>query len=174
MGDQDDDLVQDTESSLSLIPIIPPPMCLLPPSYPPRSLAQDFMQKLHAFLNIKQLIRKADLGDGVEKSENKQKALRLALDNNFVTSMTSLVVVRPDEKPTVSSLQKPHQDFGGITSLHSTFSSFSPGHIATRNRVAGSKLAPRPQFNVISLSAPALQSNIKAYTTTYRPRTTST
>merc|ERR1719347_1924030 len=166
---------EETESSLSLIPIIPPPICLLPPSYPPRSMAQNFMQKLHAFLNIKQLIRKADLGDGVEKSENKQKALRLALDNNFVTSMTSLVVVRPDEKPTVSSLQKPHQDFGGITSLHSTFSSFSPGHIATRNRVAGSKLAPRPQvFNVFSLSAPTLQSNIKAYTTTYRPRTTST
>merc|ERR1719347_203851 len=89
--------------------------------------------------------------------------------------MTSLVVVRPDEKPTVSSLQKPHQDFGGIPSLHSTFSSFSPGHIATRNRVVGSKLAPRPQvFNVVSLSAPTLQSNSVAYTTTYRPRTTST
>merc|ERR1712130_124413 len=126
--DQDDELVQDAESSLSLIPIILSPNCLLPPSYPPRSLAQDFMQKLHAFLNIKQLIRKADLGDEVEKSENKEKALQLALNNNFVTSLTSLVVVRPDEKPTVSSLQKPHQGFGGIPSLHSTFSSFSPGH----------------------------------------------
>merc|ERR1719445_1307461 len=125
--DQDDDLVQDTESSLSLIPIIPPPKCLLPPSYPPRSMAQNFMQKLHAFLNIKQLIRKADLGDEVEKSENKQKALRLALDNNFVTSMTSLVVVRPDEKPTVSSLQQPNQGFGGILSqsFQPSFSSFS-------------------------------------------------
>merc|ERR1719445_1575965 len=125
--DQDDDLVQDTESSLSLIPIIPPPICLPPPSYPPRSLAQNFMQKLHAFLNIKQLIRKADLGDEVEKSENKQKALRLALDNNFVTSMTSLVVVRPDEKPTVSSLQQPNQGFGGILSqsFQPSFSSFS-------------------------------------------------
>merc|ERR1719347_1001028 len=119
--DQDDDLVQDTESSLFLIQIIGLPMCLLPPSYPPRSMEQNFMQKLHAFLNIKQLIRKADLGDEVEKIENKQKALRLALDNNFVTSMTSLVVVRPDEKPTVSSLQQPHQEFERIP----TFTPFS-------------------------------------------------
>merc|ERR1719347_1456975 len=119
--DQDDDLVQDTESSLFLIQIIGLLMCLLPPSYPPRSMAQNFMQKLHAFLNIKQLIRKADLGDEVEKIENKQKALRLALDNNFVTSMTSLVVVRPDEKPTVSSLQQPHQEFERIP----TFTPFS-------------------------------------------------
>merc|ERR1712142_303553 len=173
--DQDDDLVQDTESSLFLIQIIGLPMCLLPPSYPPRSMAQNFMQKLHAFLNIKQLIRKADLGDEVEKSENKQKALRLALDNNFVTSMTSLVVVRPDEKPTVSSLHEPHQDFGGILnqSFQPSISSFSPGHIATR--VVGGNFASKRTHNYHGLraSAPALFNSV-AYTTTYRPATSTT
>jgi len=166
---------EDTESSLSLIPIIPPPICLLPPSYPPRSLAQDFMQKLHAFLNIKQLIRKADLGDEAEKSENKEKALQLALDNNFVTDLTSLVVVRPDEKPTVSSLQEPHQGFGGILNqnFQPSFSSFSPGHIATR--VVGGNFASKRTHNYHGLraSAPALFNSV-AYTTTYRPATSTT
>merc|ERR1711892_1228478 len=73
--------------------------------------AQDFMQKLHAFINIKQLIRKADVEAGEEASKLKEKALDLALDNNFVTDLTSLVVVRPDEKPTISSLEHP-QTFG--------------------------------------------------------------
>merc|ERR1719347_731903 len=173
--DQDDDLVQDTESSLFLIQIIGLPMCLLPPSYPPRSMAQNFMQKLHAFLNIKQLIRKADLGDEVEKIENKQKALQLAVDNNFVTGLTSLVVVRPDKKPTVSSLQQPNQGFGGILSqsFQPSFSSFSPGHIATR--VVGGNFAPKRthNYNGLRASAPSLFNSV-AYTTTYRPATSTT
>merc|ERR1719315_450214 len=100
---------QDSKVDSSFIPIIPPPSCLLPPQYPPRSLAQDFMQKLHAFINIKQLIRKADLGEENEKNENKEEALMLALNNNFVTDLTSLVVVRPDEEPVVSSLKHPNK-----------------------------------------------------------------
>merc|ERR1711902_31193 len=178
MGDQDDDLVQNTESSLSLIPIIPSPNCLLPPSYPPRSLAQDFMQKLYAFLNIKQLIRKADLGDEVEKNENKEKALQLALDNNFVTSLTSLVVVRPDENPTVSSLQQPHIDLEGIfahslqpsANIRQQISSFNPGHIVTSNRLASSNLVLRSKIS----TGNRLPAPIITYTTTYRPTTTTT
>merc|ERR1719228_1186442 len=82
--------IHDTEgSTLQVIstlqlPIIPPPQCLLPPQYPQRSVTQDFMQKLHAFLNIKQLLRKAELGKEEERREHKEKALSLALDNNFV------------------------------------------------------------------------------------------
>merc|ERR1712002_1450445 len=74
------------------------PSCYFPPLYPPRSNTQQFMLKLHAFLNIKQLIKKSD-------SESEKKALELALENNFVTDLTSLVVVRPDEPPTVSVLE---------------------------------------------------------------------
>merc|ERR1712106_611557 len=61
--EQDQQLISETEPRESLIPIVPPSLCISPPNYPPRSLAQDFMQKLHAFINIKQLIRKADLED---------------------------------------------------------------------------------------------------------------
>merc|ERR1719419_1965213 len=39
--------------------------------------------------------------------ENKEKALKLALENNFVTDITSLIVVRPDDKPTIASLEDP-------------------------------------------------------------------
>merc|ERR1719495_2984612 len=74
------------------------PSCYFPPLYPQRSIAQQFMQKLHAFLNIKQLIKKSD-------SESEKKALELALENNFVTDLTSLVVIRPDEPSTVSVLE---------------------------------------------------------------------
>jgi len=104
---QDKDRIQDKEGSTLLLPIIPPPQCLLPPQYPQRSLTQDFMQRLHAFLNIKQLIRKADLGNEEEKREDKEKALTLALDNNFVTDLTSLVVIRPDMRPIISKLERP-------------------------------------------------------------------
>merc|ERR1739844_555099 len=74
------------------------PSCYFPSLYPQRSIAQQFMQKLHAFLNIKQLIKKSD-------SESEKKALELALENNFVTDLTSLLVVRPYEPPTVSILE---------------------------------------------------------------------
>merc|ERR1712079_796014 len=108
MGEmQDKDGIQDKEGSTLLLPIIPPPQCLLPPQYPQRSFTQDFMQRLHAFLNIKQLIRKADLGNEEEKREDKEKALTLALHNNFVTDLTSLVVIRPDMRPIISKLERP-------------------------------------------------------------------
>merc|ERR1719264_344185 len=53
-----------------------------------KSKAQEFLQSLHAFLNIQQLLKK----------DKKQEALALALENHFVTPVTSLVVVRPDEE----------------------------------------------------------------------------
>ena len=31
----------------------------------PRSIAQDFMQRLHAFINIKQLLKKSDLSSHI-------------------------------------------------------------------------------------------------------------
>merc|ERR1712013_694167 len=168
--------------------------------YPPRSLAQDFMQKLHAFINIKQLIRKADLGEENEKNENEEKALMLALNNNFVTDLTSLVVVRPDEELVVSSLKYPNRAQEGILPLSiPSFASFNPG-VATRNSVAPGYSAPSrvvggysgysvqskvrggasPTFKrkggggILSLAAHPTTSRRQTFTTTYRPVTTTT
>merc|ERR1719312_2047193 len=197
--EQDSKVVQGIDSSF--IPKIPPPSCVLPPHYPPRSLAQHFMQKLHAFINIKQLIRKADLGEENDKNENKEKALRLALNNNFVTDLTSLVVVRPDEELVVSSLKYPNRAQEGILPLSiSNFASFNPGVITTRNKVAPGYSAPSrvvggysgysvrskvrggasPTFKrkggggVLSLARYPTTSRGQPFTTTYRPVTTTT
>merc|ERR1719312_1093262 len=197
--EQDSKVVQGIDSSF--IPKIPPPSCVLPPHYPPRSLAQHFMQKLHAFINIKQLIRKADLGEENDKNENKEKALMLALNNNFVTDLTSLVVVRPDEEPVVSSLKYPNRAEEGILPLSiSNFASFNPGVITNRNKVAPGYSAPSrvvggysgysvrskvkggasPTFKrkggggVLSLARYPTTSRSQTFTTTYRPVTTTT
>merc|ERR1719244_303801 len=186
---------QDSKVDSSFIPIIPPSRCILPPQYPPRSLAQDFMQKLHAFINIKQLIRKADLGEEKDKDENKEEALMLALNNNFVTELTSLVVVRPDEEPVVSSLKHPNKaeeepfitplSIGSISHFASSrpnFASFGPG-VAFRRPASGysgssfAYSAPAPTRRrgggggILSLAA---RPTFTTTTTTYRPVSTST
>ena len=126
------------EAGKLLIPIVPhpPSLCIQPLSYPPRSIAQDFMQKLHAFINIKQLIKKSDLSTEDSTNPHKEKALKLSLENNFVTDLTSLVVIRPDEKPTISSLEKPQElspiSYSGSNNQKSSYSgggflSYSPG-----------------------------------------------
>ena len=63
---------------------------------PPRSEAQEFMQRLHAFLNIKQLMKKEKL----------EEAKEIALRSNFVTPLTSLVVVKPCEEEGTSDLEE--------------------------------------------------------------------
>merc|ERR1711892_882912 len=138
--------------------------------------AQDFMQKLHAFINIKQLIRKADVEDGEEASKLKEKALDLALDNNFVTDLTSLVVVRPDEKPTISSLEHP-QTFGNIRLIAQSPVS------RTRNRPpmnfivgggGGLRLGPNVQNVLSRLTTRPPRGKILTRLTTPRPFITST
>merc|ERR1711915_213985 len=139
--------------------ISPPSTCHLLPTFPPRSRTQNFMKKFHAFLNIKQLIKKPN-------EENKEKALKLALENNFVTDITSLVVVRPDDKPTIASLEDP------FTSPSST--SFAGGLRGSVNNLAFS-----PHANVIALhsiiqSQPSLQARRTTMRNTFKTTTTTT
>ena len=74
----------------------PPSSCLTLKQIPPRSEAQEFMQRLHAFLNIKQLMKKEKL----------EEAKEIALRSNFVTPLTSLVVVKPCEEEGTSDLEE--------------------------------------------------------------------
>jgi uncharacterized protein YegL len=64
---------------------------------PQRSEAQEFIQSLYAFLNLQQLL----------KRDQKAEAVALALENNFVTPVTSLVVVRPDEEDSLATVEEP-------------------------------------------------------------------
>jgi len=82
-----------------------PPSCLPPKSYPPRSDAQKFLKKLYAFRTIEQLLKQIEITEDVEEMKiMKQRALKLSLENNFVTQLTSLVVIKPNEDPTITDL----------------------------------------------------------------------
>merc|ERR1711910_163917 len=75
--------------------------CIRPIPNVKKSKAQEFLQSLHAFLNIQQLLKK----------DKKEEALTLALENHFVTPVTSLVVVRPDEEDTLADVDDPTPDY---------------------------------------------------------------
>merc|ERR1719410_3332526 len=95
-----------------------PSECLQPRVFP-KSEAQSFLQKLFAFQHIKQILQKADIADTEEeKTELKEKATELSLENNFVTDVTSLVVVRPDQEPKVT-------EFDNLRPTAESYSSFS-------------------------------------------------
>ena len=59
----------------------------------------NFAQRLWAFLTIKELLRKRIAADGRdEKAALTQRALELSLKYHFVTPLTSLIVVKPDNE----------------------------------------------------------------------------
>ncbi len=81
----------------------------------PRSNHENFVERLWAFLSIKQYLRDGQTesqarrqelnGDSQnpgprQKKSNKEMAVELALQYNFVTPLTSLLVLRPDGKST--------------------------------------------------------------------------
>ncbi|XP_033096350.1 inter-alpha-trypsin inhibitor heavy chain H3-like [Anneissia japonica] len=58
----------------------------------------DFAERLWAYLSIKDLLRRRGISNsGAEKEELKQQALELSLEYHFVTPLTSLIVVKPEE-----------------------------------------------------------------------------
>merc|ERR1711994_411969 len=99
--------------------------CILPRVYP-KSEAQSFLQKLFAFQHIRQTLKKRDLEQIEEKKQKLESAaLELSLENNFVTDLTSLVVIKPDEEPKVNKFV----DNSGFQNRHSVqfkTASFSP------------------------------------------------
>merc|ERR1711970_588344 len=69
-----------------------------------RSDAQSFMQRLHAYSHIKKLIKRGNKAERAGLEDDDTRALRLALANNFVTSLTSLVVTTAQNGTTLASL----------------------------------------------------------------------
>ena len=66
--------------------------CRQPSARKPRSPAQGFMQKLHAYVHIRKLVERGNKASEPRRQSDEQRALALALENRFVTSLTSLVV----------------------------------------------------------------------------------
>ncbi|XP_046677018.1 inter-alpha-trypsin inhibitor heavy chain H3-like isoform X2 [Homalodisca vitripennis] len=70
----------------------------MPMSVKPATKSFGQLEKMWAYLMIQQLLDKADsLDESDEINKTKEKALELALKYSFVTPLTSLVVVRPNE-----------------------------------------------------------------------------
>ncbi|XP_052424342.1 inter-alpha-trypsin inhibitor heavy chain H3 isoform X2 [Carassius gibelio] len=66
-----------------------------PSDVPPEN--EDFMQRLWAYLTVKQLLERQVLLKGQEKEEEKKEAIKLSLKYQFVTPLTSMVVTKPQE-----------------------------------------------------------------------------
>uniref|UniRef100_A0A672QQ77 Inter-alpha-trypsin inhibitor heavy chain H3-like n=1 Tax=Sinocyclocheilus grahami TaxID=75366 RepID=A0A672QQ77_SINGR len=66
-----------------------------PSDVPPEN--EDFMQRLWAYLTVKQLLERQVLLKGQEKEDEKEEALQLSLKYQFVTPLTSMVVTKPQE-----------------------------------------------------------------------------
>ncbi|RXN23122.1 inter-alpha-trypsin inhibitor heavy chain H3-like isoform X2 [Labeo rohita] len=58
---------------------------------------EDFMQRLWAYLTVKQLLERQVLLKGQEKEDENKEALKLSLKYQFVTPLTSMVVTKPQE-----------------------------------------------------------------------------
>ncbi|XP_077060067.1 inter-alpha-trypsin inhibitor heavy chain H3-like [Siphateles boraxobius] len=66
-----------------------------PSDVPPEN--EDFMPRLWAYLTVKQILERQVLLKGQEKEDEKKEALKLSLKYQFVTSLTSMVVTKPQE-----------------------------------------------------------------------------
>ncbi|KAF5893106.1 inter-alpha-trypsin inhibitor heavy chain H3-like isoform X1, partial [Clarias magur] len=61
---------------------------------------ENFIQRLWAYLTVKQLLEKEVTLKGDEKEATRKKALDLSLKYEFVTPLTSMVVTKPQENET--------------------------------------------------------------------------
>jgi len=154
--------------------IDPAPQCLQPRVYP-KSEAQSFLQKLFAFQQIKQVLQKADIAETEgEKTVLEEKARELSLENNFVTDVTSLVVLKPDQEPEVTKLNNLKQtdfpDFGssyasyaGIVGYSSHSASASASGFSLSSNTGKPKLPKkkrRPSTQISNRSSTTPRQNI--------------
>merc|ERR1712020_768622 len=109
--------------------------CIRPVPDEKKSKAQEFLQSLHAFLNIQQLLKK----------DKKEEALTLALENHFVTPVTSLVVVRPDEEDTLADVDDPTPDYDYPVMYSLSYAAPAPQPQVHKYISSGSRQAYSPQ-----------------------------
>ena len=73
-----------------------------------RHTVDDFAQRLWAYKTIKLLLDQMKIAiTEAERQALKARALELSLKYHFVTPLTSLVVVKPDDRDTESAVTTP-------------------------------------------------------------------
>ncbi|XP_033645563.1 inter-alpha-trypsin inhibitor heavy chain H3-like isoform X2 [Asterias rubens] len=109
----------------------------------------DFAQRLWAFLTIKELLSKRIAADGsAEKASLTKRALDLSLKYHFVTPLTSLVVVKPEEVTAADVEILPP------ASAHETSSYVIPPPVSSKGRQGSPMLLPPPPFAPVAPVAP--------------------
>ncbi|XP_061788564.2 inter-alpha-trypsin inhibitor heavy chain H3-like isoform X26 [Nerophis lumbriciformis] len=101
------------------------------------------LQRVWAYLTVKQLLDKELQLSGVEKEKVKSEALRLSLKYGFVTPLTSMVVTKPSEE-TTEVLHKPSEDTPPLS--RRTSMGMHPGILSkgqSRRTSGGSHLDPQ-------------------------------
>ncbi|KAM4582582.1 inter-alpha-trypsin inhibitor heavy chain H3 [Fundulus diaphanus] len=91
------------------------------------TIAGGFLQRVWAYLTVKQLLEKQLLLSGSDKEKVKQEALELSLKYSFVTPLTSMVVTKPEGENT-EVLHKPKEGEAPQLQLpHSKFMNYKTG-----------------------------------------------
>lgn len=65
------------------------------------------IERLWAFVTLKQLLEERECAD--DKSDLTKKALELAIKYSFVTEITSLIVVKPDDKMSDQNIENSNE-----------------------------------------------------------------
>ncbi|XP_023180293.1 inter-alpha-trypsin inhibitor heavy chain H3-like isoform X2 [Xiphophorus maculatus] len=89
-------------------------------------IADGLLQRVWAYLTVKQLLEKELLVSGPEKEKVKNDTLKLSLKYSFVTPLTSMVVTKPQGED-MDVLHKPKE--GGVVR--------SDSHATPANRIVG-------------------------------------
>lgn len=98
------------------------------------SVSDDLIQRVWAYLTVKQLLDKELQLSGPEKEQVKKEALRLSLKYSFVTPLTSMVVTKPLGE-TIHVLHKPKESEAPQTTKPTARQSIStPRVTSTRHR----------------------------------------
>ncbi|XP_034388104.1 inter-alpha-trypsin inhibitor heavy chain H3-like [Cyclopterus lumpus] len=126
--------------------------------------SDSHIQRVWAYLTVKQLLEKELVLSGSEKENAKKQALELSLKYSFVTPLTSMVVTKPQGENT-DVLHKPKEG--------ETPEEFRPnaagGQAFSGRRSHGGFPAQMPNHLVVN-SAPEMLPTIVAYSATHVPR----
>ncbi|RVE73215.1 hypothetical protein OJAV_G00047930 [Oryzias javanicus] len=121
---------------------------------PNENTSDSVLQRVWAYLTVKQLLKKELLLSGNEKQKVKDEALELSLKYSFVTPLTSMVVTKPQEgdtevlhKPEEGKPQRHRHHGGGSTATRRTqLISSSPQSRHRTGVVHSSRLSVHPRY----------------------------
>ncbi|XP_006892353.1 PREDICTED: inter-alpha-trypsin inhibitor heavy chain H4 [Elephantulus edwardii] len=80
----------------------------------PKYIFHNFMERLWAYLTIQQLLEQIVSASDDERADLEKEALRLSLNYSFVTSLTSMVITKPEGQQQPHVANKPKEDSSDI------------------------------------------------------------